>query len=134
MDGRGDPGELGCKSWVPLERRSRRRGWRPRGRTTEASADRAATRGGPGAALVNLRDEIRECPATYGLAASWVVVYLAMLAVQGGGAEAGGFFGLGAIDPRTTELFGDLTWRDFARGRSGGCSPRRSSTSAWRTS
>lgn len=66
---------------------------------------------------MNLREEIRECPATYGLAACWVAVYLAMLGVQGRGVGAGGFFGLGAIDPRTTELFGDLTWRDFARGQ-----------------
>ena len=67
---------------------------------------------------MNLRAEVRECPATYGLAAAWVAVYLAMLAVQGGpAADGGGFLGFGAIDPRTTELFGDLTWRDFARGQ-----------------
>ena len=67
---------------------------------------------------MNLRAEVRECPATYGLAAAWVAVYLAMLAVQGGpAAGGGGFLGFGAIDPRTTELFGDLTWRDFARGQ-----------------
>lgn len=67
---------------------------------------------------MNLRAEVRECPATYGLAAAWVAVYLAMLAVQGGpSAGGGGFLGFGAIDPRTTELFGDLTWRDFERGQ-----------------
>jgi rhomboid protease GluP len=64
---------------------------------------------------VSLRDDVRECPATYGLAAAWVVVYLAMMAVQGG-ARTGGFMEFGAIDPSITELFGDLTWRDFARG------------------
>jgi membrane associated rhomboid family serine protease len=67
---------------------------------------------------VSLRAEIRECPATYGLAAGWIAVYLAMLAVQGGSAGAkAGFLGFGAIDPSITELFGDLTGRDFARGQ-----------------
>ncbi len=65
---------------------------------------------------MSLREDVRECPATYGVAASWVVVYLAMLAVQGGAAAGGGFMEFGAIDPSITELFGDLTWRDFARG------------------
>ncbi len=66
---------------------------------------------------MSIRDELRECPATYGLAASWVAVYLAMLAAQGQVPLMGGFFSVGAIDPKTTELFGDLTGRDFARGQ-----------------
>jgi membrane associated rhomboid family serine protease len=65
---------------------------------------------------VSLREDVRECPATYVLSAAWVVVYLAMLVVQGGFGTGGGFLGFGAVDPSTTELFGDLTWRDFARG------------------
>ena len=84
-----------------------------------------------GAVVVSLRTELRECPATYGLAASWVVVYLAMLAVQGRVPWTGGFFGVGGSSTsKTPELFGDLTKRDFASGdRPGGRSPRRSSTS-----
>jgi rhomboid protease GluP len=65
---------------------------------------------------VSLREDVRECPATYGLAASWVVVYLAMLAVQGGAGPGHGFMDLGGINPSIAELFGDLTWRDFSRG------------------
>ncbi|HEY2156258.1 MAG TPA: rhomboid family intramembrane serine protease [Isosphaeraceae bacterium] len=65
---------------------------------------------------MSLREDVRECPATYGLAAAWVAVYLAMLAVQGGFGTGGGFMEFGAVAPSITELFGDLTWRDFARG------------------
>lgn len=73
---------------------------------------------------MRLRDELAECPATFGLAASWVAVFLVMHATQsvaglgarGGAGHGAGVMGLGLLRPETIRLFGAITWRDFAGG------------------
>jgi membrane associated rhomboid family serine protease len=67
---------------------------------------------------VNLVENARECPATYGLAATWVLVYALMVWHQGGfhGDEIS-IVGFGRIQNETTHVFGDATWRDVSNGQ-----------------
>jgi membrane associated rhomboid family serine protease len=67
---------------------------------------------------VKLVENARECPATFGLAASWVLVYALMVWHQGGfrGGELS-IVGFGRIQNETTHVFGDATWRDVSRGQ-----------------
>ncbi len=67
---------------------------------------------------MSVREELTESPATYGLAASWIVVYLIMLigqpAVPNAAATTG--MSLGLLRAETIHLWGAVTWRDFAGG------------------
>ena len=67
---------------------------------------------------MSLKEEIAECPATYGLAGSWIVVYAVMLASQSAGPHPEGMpiMGLGLLRAETIRLWGAVTWRDFAGG------------------
>ncbi len=57
------------------------------------------------------------CPATYALAASWVLVYLAMLVIQGKFPLESNPLRFGGIEVETAHRFGDLTARAFASGQ-----------------
>jgi len=64
-------------------------------------------------------DDVRECPATYTLAASWVLVFALMhlaqrdLAIP---AQVSSQIGPGAIVTTTSHRFGDMTWAEVRRG------------------
>lgn len=61
-------------------------------------------------------DPYEKTPATFGLAASWILVFLAMIAVQGG-LQTGGNIIAGGISPLTSHPFGDLRSRELMQGQ-----------------
>ncbi len=66
-----------------------------------------------------LADDVRECPATWTLAASWVLVFALMHLVQwrsGVEAPAGGFANPLAISSTVGHRFGDMTWAEVRHG------------------
>lgn len=63
--------------------------------------------------------DARECPATWALASSWVVVFAALHLVQwrdGVPMPDGGFANPLAVSAQVGHRFGDLTWADVRRG------------------
>ena len=67
----------------------------------------------------NLLADARECPATWTLAASWVVVFAALHFVQwrdGVPMPDGGFANPLAVSAQVGHRFGDLTWADVRHG------------------
>ena len=72
-----------------------------------------------GAKVGGLAEDVRECPATWALAASWVVVFVAMHLVQwwmGIPMPEGGFANQLAISSTVGHRFGDMTWTDVRHG------------------
>jgi membrane associated rhomboid family serine protease len=67
---------------------------------------------------VKLVENAREFPTTFGLAASWIIVYALMVWHQGGfrGGELS-IVGFGRIQNETAHVFGDATWRDISKGQ-----------------
>ena len=66
-----------------------------------------------------LADDARECPATWALAGSWVVIFLMMHLVQWGMGipmPAGGFANPLAISSTVGHRFGDMTWAEVRHG------------------
>ncbi len=66
-----------------------------------------------------LADDVRECPATWTLAASWVLVFALMHLVQwrlGIPMPDGGFANPLAISPQVGHRFGDMTWSEVRHG------------------
>ena len=63
-------------------------------------------------------DDIRECPATATLAASWIVVFVAMILVQSvwSQAPAGSLLSPLPVSGAVSHLFGDQTWNEVRRG------------------
>jgi membrane associated rhomboid family serine protease len=62
-------------------------------------------------------DEARRSPATLGLSALWVLVFLAMHLWQGSFSLVANPFGLGLLQTDTTHLFGDATSAELASGQ-----------------
>ena len=62
------------------------------------------------------QDKPPATPATLALAASWIVVFVAMIAYQGGLQTGGNIISTG-ISPWTSHPFGDLTSRELLRGQ-----------------
>lgn len=60
---------------------------------------------------------LRQSPATFGLAALWIVVYALMAAAQGSLHHAGGGLMTGGIVTPVTHVFGDQTPAEIASGR-----------------
>lgn len=60
---------------------------------------------------------LRQSPATFGLAALWVLVYALMAAAQGSLHNPGGGLMTGGIQTPITHLFGDQTPAEIAAGR-----------------
>jgi len=66
-----------------------------------------------------LVDDARECPATWTLAASWVLVFALMHLVQWNAevpTPSGGFANPMAVSSITGHRFGDMTWAEVRRG------------------
>ena len=66
-----------------------------------------------------LADDVRECPATWTLAASWVLVFALMHLVQwrmGIPIPDGGFANPLAVSPQVGHRFGDMTWSEVRHG------------------
>ncbi len=67
-----------------------------------------------------LVEDVRECPATWSLAASWVLVFALMHLAQWGQpappANPASPAARDAIATTTSHRFGDMTWADVARG------------------
>ncbi len=64
-------------------------------------------------------DDVRECPATYTLAASWVLVFALMHLAQRDQdipPRVSSQIGPGAIVTTTSHRFGDMTWAEVRRG------------------
>jgi len=63
--------------------------------------------------------DIRECPATWSLAASWVLVFALMQLAQAGRPDAappGSMAGPLPVSTATSHRFGDMTWAEVRRG------------------
>jgi len=68
-----------------------------------------------------LPEDARECPATWALAASWVVVFVLMHLVQArhpGTIPQGSLAGPMPISTITSHRFGDMTWAEVRSGQS----------------
>lgn len=66
-----------------------------------------------------LAADIRECPVTWGLAATWTLVFAAMLATQYALGVPAPTFGMGdplGVSSVIGHRFGDLTWAEVQRG------------------
>ncbi len=66
-----------------------------------------------------LADDVRECPATWALAASWALIFALMHLVQwreGIAIPAGGFANPLAVTAQIGHRFGDMTWAEVCRG------------------
>lgn len=64
-------------------------------------------------------EDVRECPATYGLAASWILVFALMHLAQHGQVippRVSAQIGPGAIVTTTSHRFGDMTWGEIRQG------------------
>ncbi len=64
-------------------------------------------------------DDFRECPATTGLAASWIIIFAFMHLVQWGEPVPESIrkaIGPGAILTSTSHRFGDMTWAEVRQG------------------
>jgi len=61
-------------------------------------------------------DRYEKTPATFGLVASWIILFLAMIAVQGGLEMSGNIITSGIL-PWTGHSFGDLTSRALLNGQ-----------------
>lgn len=66
-----------------------------------------------------LADDVRECPGTWALAASWVAIFASMHLVQwrmGLPMPSGGFANPLAVSAQVGHRFGDMTWAEVRHG------------------